>query len=412
MKIDYLGHSGFLVETESVLLLFDYYFGDLSPLDRKPAEKPLYVFVSHAHGDHFDPGIFSLAEGTRPVKYILSFDLRGNAAVSRRADVLYAEADETYDVDGLGSVQTLLSTDAGVAYLVTTQSGTVFHAGDLNWWDWPGEDPAWLAEQETVFQREIGKLAGKRIDAAFVVLDDRLDVNYAKGMAWFLSVCHPSYVLPMHFRKDRSVIERFKALPNALPAGTEILDTTKETSWRIEERSAMKKLLIVIDMQNDFIDGALGTPEAEAVVEAVKDKIRAYPPKDVIATMDTHGPDYLSTQEGKFLPVEHCIKGTEGWQIRPDIAELLTEAAIFEKPTFGSIRMAEAIRDMQDVAEIELVGVCTDICVVSNALLLKACMPEVRISVDASCCAGVTPEKHLAALETMRSCQIVVKPLA
>ena len=173
----------------------------------------------------------------------------------------------------------------------------------------------------------------------------------------------------------------------------------------------MKKLLIVIDMQNDFIDGALGTPEAEAVVEAVKDKIRSYPPEDVIATMDTHGPDYLSTQEGAFLPVEHCIKGTEGWKIRPDIAELLTEATIYEKPTFGSTRMAEAIRDMQDVEAIELVGLCTDICVVSNALLLKACMPEVRISVDASCCAGVTPEKHLAALETMRSCQIVIEPL-
>ena len=173
----------------------------------------------------------------------------------------------------------------------------------------------------------------------------------------------------------------------------------------------MKKLLIVIDMQNDFIDGALGTPEAETVVEAVKNKIRSYPPKDVIATMDTHEPDYLSTQEGMFLPVEHCIKGTEGWQIRPDIAELLTEAAIYEKPTFGSTRMAEAIRELQDVEEIELVGLCTDICVVSNALLLKAYMPEVRITVDASCCAGVTPEKHSAALETMRSCQIVVKSL-
>ena len=172
----------------------------------------------------------------------------------------------------------------------------------------------------------------------------------------------------------------------------------------------MKKLLIVIDMQNDFIDGALGTPEAEAIVEAVKDKIRSYPPKDVIATMDTHGPDYLSTQEGEFLPVVHCIKGTEGWKIRADIAELLTEAAIYEKPTFGGKRMAEAIRKMKGVEEIELIGVCTDICVVSNALLLKACMPEVRISVDASCCAGVTPEKHLAALETMRSCQIVIRP--
>ena len=172
----------------------------------------------------------------------------------------------------------------------------------------------------------------------------------------------------------------------------------------------MKRILIVIDMQNDFIDGALGTPEAEAIVPAVADKIRSYPPEAILATMDTHGPDYLSTQEGRMLPVEHCIRGTDGWRIRPEIAELLSEAAIYEKPTFGSIQMAEAVRAMEDVEEIELVGLCTDICVVSNALLLKAYLPEATIRVDASCCAGVTPEKHLAALETMRSCQITVGP--
>ncbi len=171
----------------------------------------------------------------------------------------------------------------------------------------------------------------------------------------------------------------------------------------------MKKLLIVIDMQNDFIDGSLGTPEAVAIVDAVKDKIRSYPAGDIFATMDTHGPDYLCTQEGRNLPVEHCIQGTEGWHIRPDIAELLTEAAIFEKPTFGSVQMAEAVKEIEDLEEIELIGLCTDICVVSNALLLKATLPEVKISVDASCCAGVTQEKHLAALETMRSCQIEVR---
>ena len=170
----------------------------------------------------------------------------------------------------------------------------------------------------------------------------------------------------------------------------------------------MRKLLLVIDMQNDFIDGALGTPEAEAIVEAVKAKIRTYPPEAVIATMDTHGRDYLSTQEGRMLPVEHCIRDTDGWKLRPDIAELLTEAAIYEKPTFGSVRMAEEIRAMRGVEEIEMIGLCTDICVATNALMLKAFLPEVRICVDASCCAGVTPEKHRAALETMRSCQIVI----
>ena len=191
------------------------------------------------------------------------------------------------------------------------------------------------------------------------------------------------------------------------------------------------RILIVIDMQNDFIDGSLGTPEALSIVEAVKDKIRSYPPEDVIATMDTHEEDYLNTQEGKFLPIEHCIRDTHGWEIREDIMELLDEAEIYEKPTFACEDLARDLRsyamDMRSRAdlfneiaenpeetvgeqiELELVGLCTDICVVSNALLLKALMPEVKISVDSSCCAGVTPEKHAAALETMRSCQIEVR---
>ena len=170
----------------------------------------------------------------------------------------------------------------------------------------------------------------------------------------------------------------------------------------------MKKILIVIDMQNDFIDAALGTPEAVKIVDAVKEKIRSYPVENVIATMDTHTENYMNTQEGKYLPVPHCIKGTEGWKIRADIAELLEGAAIYEKPTFGSIQLAADLAKLSEKEEIELelIGLCTDICVVSNALLLKATMPEVKISVDAACCAGVTPEKHLAALETMRSCQI------
>ncbi len=172
----------------------------------------------------------------------------------------------------------------------------------------------------------------------------------------------------------------------------------------------MRKILIVIDMQNDFIDAALGTEEAVAIVDAVKEKIRSYQDEDVIATMDTHGENYMESQEGQYLPVPHCIKGTDGWQIRPDIAELLTGATIYEKPTFGSILLAEDLKAVaeEEEIELELIGLCTDICVVSNALLLKAAMPEVKISVDAACCAGVTPEKHLAALETMRSCQIQI----
>ena len=136
----------------------------------------------------------------------------------------------------------------------------------------------------------------------------------------------------------------------------------------------MRKILIVVDMQNDFIDGALGTAEAVAIVENVKAKIREYDPADVFATMDTHTPDYLNTQEGHNLPIPHCIKGSDGWQIRSDIAELLTDAHIYEKPTFGSLKLAKdiaAIAAAEDI-EIEMVGLCTDICVVSNALLLKS----------------------------------------
>jgi len=178
-----------------------------------------------------------------------------------------------------------------------------------------------------------------------------------------------------------------------------------------EGNTLMRKILIVIDMQNDFIDGALGTPEAVEIVPNVRAKIRQYAPEDIFVTMDTHETDYLTTQEGQNLPVEHCIRGSEGWEIRSDLAVLLKGASIYEKPTFGSMKLAEdlrAIADKEDI-ELELTGLCTDICVVSNALLLKAAMPEVRISVDPACCAGVTPEKHEAALETMRSCQIHVE---
>ena len=173
----------------------------------------------------------------------------------------------------------------------------------------------------------------------------------------------------------------------------------------------MRKILIVVDMQNDFIDAALGTAEAVAIVPAVKEKILSYSAENVIATMDTHSENYMDTQEGQNLPVLHCIKGTDGWQIRPEIAELLKGAKIYEKPTFGSFDLASDLKVLaeHEEIEIELIGLCTDICVVSNALLLKATMPEVKITVDAACCAGVAPEKHLAALETMRSCQIYVK---
>lgn len=231
MTIDYLGHSGFLVETEKVLLLFDACGVRPALTEGREAGKPLFVFVSHVHADHFDPGIFSLAGGSRPVRYLLSFDLRGNPAVPQAADVLYLDADRTYEIPGLGTVETLLSTDEGVAFLVRTEEAVVFHAGDLHWWDWPGEDPKWLREQETVFRREIGKLAKTPIDVAFVVLDDRLEEHYAKGLELFLTTCRARYTLPMHFWEDRSVVERFQALPCA--KHTNLLDTASETRWEI-----------------------------------------------------------------------------------------------------------------------------------------------------------------------------------
>ncbi len=166
----------------------------------------------------------------------------------------------------------------------------------------------------------------------------------------------------------------------------------------------MKRTLIVVDMQNDFIDGALGTKEAQAIVPNVKKKIEEYKARgdNVVFTRDTHFLNYLETNEGKHLPVEHCIDGTHGWQIRD---ELFTEPMpIVDKTTFGNLNW----KTFFDFEEVELVGLCTDICVVSNALILKAQFPEINITVDASCCAGVTPESHKAALLTMKMCQINV----
>lgn len=169
----------------------------------------------------------------------------------------------------------------------------------------------------------------------------------------------------------------------------------------------MKKLLIVVDMQNDFVDGSLGTKEAEEIVAHVKAKVERYQEQgdDVIFTRDTHTEAYLDTQEGKKLPVVHCVKGTKGWEII-DCLQPYAQM-VFDKPTFGSVSLAHVVA-RGEYEQIELIGLCTDICVVSNALLLKAALPEVPICVDSACCAGVTPESHEAALTTMKMCQIEV----
>lgn len=163
----------------------------------------------------------------------------------------------------------------------------------------------------------------------------------------------------------------------------------------------MKKTLIVVDMQNDFIDMALGTPEAVAILPAVKAKIASYAAAghEILYTRDTHEENYLDTPEGRKLPVKHCIRGTAGWQIADGLYR--EGCRIIDKPNFGWLHWQE-----ETLEDVELIGLCTDICVVSNALIIKAAFPEAKVSVDPACCAGVTPETHDAALTTMKMCQI------
>lgn len=182
------------------------------------------------------------------------------------------------------------------------------------------------------------------------------------------------------------------------------------------------KVLVIVDMQNDFITGALGTEEARAIIPKMVERIGEFPQNTlVLLTKDTHYENYLETQEGKNLPVAHCIYMTEGWSIHNEISTAVKNKKFYSwnsesiinsrvlKNTFGSIELADLIKNgINKVDEVTFMGVCTDICVISNVMLLKAYCPELKIIVDASCCAGVTPEKHKAALEVMKSCQIEV----
>lgn len=169
-----------------------------------------------------------------------------------------------------------------------------------------------------------------------------------------------------------------------------------------------KEVLVVVDMQKDFIDGALGTKEAEDIVENVAEEIRSFD-GEIVFTRDTHTEKYMETQEGRKLPVPHCIRGSEGWQLDQRLESLCTsECKIFDKPTFGSVELAEYLRK-QAPEKITLIGLCTDICVISNAIMLKAFLTETEIAVVESCCAGVTPESHKNALEAMKMCQITVE---
>lgn len=176
-----------------------------------------------------------------------------------------------------------------------------------------------------------------------------------------------------------------------------------------EWRKNMKNVLVVVDMQNDFIDGALGTKEAEAIVNNVINKVNNFD-GEVIFTRDTHYDDYMDTQEGKKLKIKHCIKDSEGWEISKAIDSLRTDdMKVFDKPTFGSVELAKYLSENKELESVTLIGLCTDICVISNAMLVKAFMPEIKVVVDAKCCAGVTPQSHNNALEAMKMCQIEVE---
>ena len=172
----------------------------------------------------------------------------------------------------------------------------------------------------------------------------------------------------------------------------------------------MQDILIVVDMQNDFIDGALGTAEAVAIVPKVAEKVKGFK-GTVIFTRDTHGENYMQTQEGRNLPVPHCIKGSRGWEVCPALEPLRTGLTI-DKPTFGSAELGKVLLELdtkEPVGSITLVGLCTDICVISNAMIAKAFLPEVPVTVDAACCAGVTPESHRTSLSAMKMCQVRIE---
>lgn len=174
-----------------------------------------------------------------------------------------------------------------------------------------------------------------------------------------------------------------------------------------------KKKLVVIDVQNDFVTGSLGTKEAQAMLPRLIEKVKTFD-GEILMTRDTHEANYMETQEGRMLPVPHCIRGTEGWALVPELEAIRVEQnlKVYDKPCFGSLELVadmKAAYERGELESLELVGICTDICVVSNALMLKSTMLELPMYVDADCCAGVTPEKHEAALEVMRSCQVNVK---
>ena len=204
MKVTFLGHSGFLTETDDMYLLFDYYKGELPEMD---PDKKMCVFVSHAHYDHYGKEIFRLREKFGEIRYILSSDI----SAPQEEDILSVRPNENVETLGL-QIRTLRSNDEGVAFLVKDKDRTIYHAGDLNWWHWDGEDKAWNNNMAANYKREVDKLEGQRFDAAFVPLDPRLGDAFYWGMKYFLEQTHAEAVFPMHCWEDYSVCKKVRKL--------------------------------------------------------------------------------------------------------------------------------------------------------------------------------------------------------
>lgn len=225
MRVTHLYHSGFLVELEHSLLLFDYYRGRLPAL---PPEKPLYVFVSHAHPDHYDPSIWQLYKERPGVKYIL----HKKVPIHHGADILRVGCRERYELDGL-AIETLRSTDVGCAFVVRAEERRFYHAGDLNWWHWEGEPEASNAWQDKAFHEELARIAGARFDCVFLPLDPRQEGCAFWGFADFLKACPAAHVFPMHYGDDKAAMLAYLSLPELAPWAGRI--ETAEV-WQEEEK--------------------------------------------------------------------------------------------------------------------------------------------------------------------------------
>ena len=216
MQVTFLAHSGFAVELEHVCLLFDWWKGELPPL---PADKPLLIFASHRHEDHFNPAVFSLDDGSRPVRFLLGHDIRLTERNLARWRVPAETAEKCLSLGGNDctqplpgiAVETLPSTDEGVAFVVTAEGRTIYHAGDLHWWHWEGEDKTWNRNMEVNFKRYLAPLEGRTLDLAMVPLDPRLEGAADWGLTYFLEHTDPRRVLPMHQWGDFALTGRFLA---------------------------------------------------------------------------------------------------------------------------------------------------------------------------------------------------------